>query len=112
MKKTMTKIATALMVMFIAIPLAFAAMTVETAKSQGLVGERLDGMLGIVAPPTAELKDMVDQINAERTEKYKRIAEKRGTSVDAVQAYAGKKLIDKAGAGEYIQNAGGGWQKK
>lgn len=111
MKKTITKIMTGLMALFIAIPMAF-AMSVETAKQQGLVGERADGMLGIVASPTAELKDMVDQTNAERKEKYKRIAEKRGTSIDAVQAYAGKKLIEKAGAGEYIQNAGGGWQKK
>lgn len=112
MKKMMTKITTGLMALFIAVPLAFAAMSVETAKQQGLVGERNDGMLGIVAAPTAELKDMVDNINAERKEKYQRIAEKRGTSIDAVQAYAGKKLIEKAGPGEYIQNAGGGWQKK
>lgn len=108
----MTKVTTALMAMFIAIPMALAGMSVESAKSQGLVGERMDGMLGIVAAPTAELKDMVDNINAERAEKYKGIAEKRGTSLDAVQAYAGKKLIEKASAGEYIQNAGGGWQKK
>lgn len=112
MKKMMTKLMTGLLALFIAVPLAFAAMSVETAKQQGLVGERNDGMLGIVASPTAELKDMVEQTNAERKEKYKKIAEKRGTSLDAVQAYAGKKLIEKAAAGEYIQNAGGGWQKK
>jgi len=112
MMKLTTTLATALIALFVAVPLVFAAMSVDTAKQQGLVGERMDGMLGIVAPPTPELKDMVDKINAERREKYKGIAEKRGTSLDAVQAYAGKKLIEKAAPGEYIQNTGGGWQKK
>jgi len=112
MKKMMMKLTTALLALFVAVPLAFAAMTVESAKQQGLVGERTDGMLGIVAAPTPELKDMVEKINAERKEKYKGIAEKRGTTLEAVQAYAGKKLIEKAGPGEYIQNAAGGWQKK
>lgn len=111
MKKTMTQIMTGLMALFIAIPMAF-AISVETAKQQGLVGERADGLLGIVSGATPEVKQMVDQTNADRMNKYRAIATKNGTDVSQVQALAGKKLIEKAAPGEYIQNAGGGWQKK
>lgn len=111
MKKMIASILGFGAMMVVAIPLAF-AITVETAKTQGLVGERTDGLLGIVASPTPELRDLVEKTNAERLEKYKGIAVKRGTQVDKVQAFAGKKLIESAASGEYIQSASGGWQKK
>ncbi len=112
MKKMIAKILGLGAMMVVAIPLAFAAMSVDSAKSQGLVGERTDGLLGIVGSPTPELRQLVETTNAERIEKYKGIAQKRGTELANVQAFAGKKLIDSAAAGEYIQNASGGWQKK
>lgn len=112
MKNTITKILGFATMMVVAVPLAFAQMTVESAKSQGLVGERQDGLLGVVASPTPELRKLVETINAERIEKYKGIAERRGTNLESVQAFAGKKLIDGASPGEYIQSASGGWQKK
>ncbi|MFN7113377.1 MAG: YdbL family protein [Alphaproteobacteria bacterium] len=111
MKNTIAKILSFAVMMVVAVPLAF-AMSVESAKTQGLVGERQDGLLGIVASPTPELRKLVETTNAERLEKYKGIAERRGTELSNVQAFAGKKLIDSAAPGEYIQNAGGGWQKK
>lgn len=112
MKNTMTKILGFAVMMVIATPLAFAQMTVETAKTQGLVGERQDGLLGVVSTPTPELRTLVETTNAERIEKYKGIATKRGTSLENVQAFVGKKLIDGAASGEYIQSTSGGWQKK
>jgi uncharacterized protein YdbL (DUF1318 family) len=111
MKNTIAKILSFAVMMVVAIPLAF-AMDVQSAKTQGLVGERQDGLLGIVASPTPELRTLVETTNAERIEKYKGIAQKRGTELSNVQAFAGKKLIDGSAPGEYIQNAGGGWQKK
>lgn len=111
MKHTIAKIIGFAVMMVVAIPLAF-AMDVQSAKTQGLVGERQDGLLGIVASPTPELRQLVETTNAERIEKYKGIAQKRGTELSNVQAFAGKKLIDGASPGEYIQSASGGWQKK
>lgn len=111
MKNTIAKILSFAVMMVVAIPLAF-AMSVESAKSQGLVGERQDGLLGVVSSPTPEVRQLVETTNAERLEKYKAIAQKRGTALDQVQAVAGKKLIDGAAPGEYIQSASGGWQKK
>lgn len=92
---------------------AFAALSLDAAKSQGLVGEEPNGMLGSVsATPSAEVKALVDATNAERLKKYQDIAAKNGTQVDQVEAVAGQKLLTVTPAGQYIQNASGGWQKK
>ena len=53
--------------------------------------------------------DDTGAFNAGRLEKYREIAEKRGTSVEAVAALAGRKLIERARPGTYVQAADGGW---
>jgi uncharacterized protein YdbL (DUF1318 family) len=55
---------------------------------------------------------LVDYINARRRAKYKKIAARNGTSVDSVGALAGIKLIERAGAGEYVESARGQWTRK
>ncbi len=87
------------------------ALDLQQAKSQGLVGERLDGYLGIVKP-SDRVQALVKKINLGRREHYKRIAQQTGTSRDVVEVLAGKKAIQKTPAGQYIQNASGAWIKK
>lgn len=106
------KIALVVATLVMTATIAFAALTVDAAKAQGLVGERQDGLLGIVASATPDVTTLVNTVNAERLAKYQAIAAKNGTALDQVQALAGQKLIAGAPAGEYIQNASGGWQKK
>jgi uncharacterized protein YdbL (DUF1318 family) len=85
----------------------------EDAKAAGLVGERIDGYLGVVdSSAPASVKNLVNQINAEREAKYAQIAKKQGAPVAAVAQIAGKKLIERAGSGEYVMGAGGKWQRK
>ena len=92
---------------------AFAALTLDAAKSQGLVGEQPNGMIGsVAATPSADVQALVDATNAERLKKYQDIAAKNGTQVDQVEAVAGQKLVNVTPAGQYIMNAAGGWQKK
>lgn len=98
--------------MIVTTTMAFAALSLDSAKTQGLVGERPDGMLGIVAAATPEVQALVDNTNTERLAKYQGIAAKNGTPLTQVQALAGKKLIDNTPSGQFIMNAGGGWQKK
>ena len=82
-------------------------------KANGWVGERPDGLAGVVtASAPAEAKATVDRVNAERMVEYNRIAAQQKTSVAAVQAIVGKKLIDQAAKGTYIMNAQGQWVKK
>ena len=89
------------------------AGALEDAKAAGLVGERSDGYLGVVAGGVpANVRSLVDQINAERQAKYAEIAAKQGAPVEAVAQIAGKKLIERAAPGEYVMGANGQWQQK
>lgn len=99
--------------LFMTASVAFAALTLENAKHDGLVGERPDGLIGAVSgSPSADVKGLVDSTNSARMDKYNAIASKNGTPVDQIQAIAGQKLIGSTPAGEYIMNAAGEWQKK
>lgn len=89
------------------------AASLDDAKAQGLVGERIDGYLGVVDPGApGDVRALVDQINAERQAKYKEIADKQGAPVAAVGQIAGKKLIERTPAGQYVMGADGQWRRK
>lgn len=87
------------------------ALGLDEAKSRGLVGETPSGYLQAVNSPTAEVKALVNRINAERRKIYQDIAAKRGTSLGNVEALAGKQAIEKSRKGEYVL-VGGNWRKK
>jgi uncharacterized protein len=85
----------------------------EDAKSSGLVGERIDGYLGVVGSSApADVVQLVEQVNGERRAKYAEIAQKQGAPVEAVAQIAGTKLIERAAPGEYVMGADGQWQRK
>ncbi len=89
------------------------AASLDEAKAAGQVGEKIDGFLGVVdANPSADLRAMVDRINAERLAKYAEIAKKQGTPTDAVAKIAGQKLIERTPKGQYVLGADGQWRKK
>ena len=60
----------------------------------------------------SEVKALVEEINQKRREKYATIAKKRGTSVKAVAALAGAKLVKNASPGEYVMTSSGKWSQK
>lgn len=109
---TMIRVALAALVLFAAVPDTARADELADAKQAGLLGERADGLLGAVpgAVP-AETKALMERINAARLQEYKDIAQKNGTALNAVQAIVGKKLIERASPGTYV-NTGGGWIKR
>lgn len=95
-----------------AAPTAF-ALDLTDAKTQGLVGEQTDGLLGIVVPPgDAEVQALVREVNDGRMASYRDIAAKQGAPVQSVQTLAGKTLIDKTPSGQYVQTSPGQWVKK
>lgn len=107
--------ATALMAataIIISTGLALASLSVETAKKQGLIGERQDGMLAPVAAATPEVRTLIAETNAARLARYKEIAARNGTELPQVQAIAGKKLIEKLSSGEYYMAVDGSWHQK
>ncbi|MCQ8130214.1 YdbL family protein [Methylomonas rivi] len=82
------------------------------AKAAGLVGELMNGYLGLVdgnAP--ADVKAMVDSINAQRRAEYQRIAAKNGVPAEEVAKLTAQKVIGQAAPGHYVQTPSG-WQKR
>mgnify|MGYP000597322256 CR=1 FL=1 len=67
------------------------ALTLDQARSQNLVKETASGYL-VVVKPTAEAKALAKKVNAGRKAEYQKIANKRGTSLSAVEQLAGKRL--------------------
>lgn len=89
------------------------AVDLDTAKASGLVGEQLDGYVGLVnvgAP--AEVKALVDDVNQKRREHYADIARRNGTEPRAVAALAGAKLVEKTPAGQWVKDSTGRWVLK
>ena len=83
------------------------------AKSQGLIGEQLNGYLGIVtSSPSSKVKALVDKTNAERKALYKSIASRNSLKLEDVESLAGKKAVKKTKTGQYIQQSNGQWGKK
>ena len=81
------------------------------AKQAGQLGERPDGLVGVVPGAPASAQSVADRVNAQRLQRYRGIAASNGTSVDKVQALAGQQLIDRTPAGQYVFS-GGAWVRK
>jgi uncharacterized protein YdbL (DUF1318 family) len=109
--KLVLRIGAVLLMLCTALPAA--ADSLDDAKAEGQVGERIDGYVGVVdANASGEVRALVDQVNAERKEKYAEIAAERGTSIQAVAQIAGQKLIARAPGGQYVLGANGQWRQK
>ncbi len=90
--------------------LAF-ALTLDQAKSQGLVGEMPNGYLGVVSGG-AEVSTLVGTINSQRRAEYERIAAQNGQPRTVIESLAAKKAYEKTPAGQYLQGADGSWKRK
>jgi uncharacterized protein YdbL (DUF1318 family) len=88
------------------------AADLQQVKSEGLVGEQLNGYLGVVSTEAnAEVRRLIADVNEKRKAEYESIAAKNSTSIETIELLAGKKAIEKTEPGNYIQNATG-WIKK
>lgn len=86
------------------------ALDLDSAKSQGLVGEKINGYIGAVKS-SGEVNTLVSNINAQRKAHYQAISRKNGTPLSTVEKLAGEKLINRAPRGQFV-NSGSGWVKK
>mgnify|MGYP000219569195 CR=1 FL=1 len=91
--------------------LSAAALDLNGAKGQGLVGELGNGYLGVVDAGNTEAATLVADINAKRKSKYGQIAKKSQTSIKDVETLMGEKLLKKAKAGQMVKEAGK-WVKR
>ena len=91
---------------------ALAQSDLASAKSQGVVGERPDGLVAVVGNSTAQLEALVAQVNEERMTEYRQIAEETDAPLEAVQARAGRQIIERLPSGQYFMDAAGRWRQK
>ena len=111
MSMSARSIMASLILTLIAITTTVDAGPLDDAKAAGLVGEMADGYVGAVTGD-ASIQGLIDEINAGRRAKYAEIASKRDAPVDAVAAIAGKKLIERVPAGQYVLGSDGKWQQR
>ena len=87
------------------------ALDLTAAKTQGLVGEMSNGLIGAVNNATG-VDDLIQTVNSGRMEIYTQNAAEQKIPVNQVQAIAGKKLQSATPAGAYIQKPDGMWMQK
>lgn len=87
------------------------ALTLDEAKSKGLVGEKSDGYLGLVSPGSGEAQALTNEVNQKRRQAYEEIARRNGTSLNAVETLAGEKAVANTKPGNFVEGSGG-WVKK
>lgn len=87
------------------------ALTLEEAKTRGLVGEKSNGYLGVVAAGGSDVQTLVSDVNQKRRQAYEDIAKRNGAQITAVETLAGEKAIQNTKSGNFIEGPGG-WTKK
>jgi uncharacterized protein YdbL (DUF1318 family) len=99
-------------VFFVATAPALAqSLSLDDAKSRGLVGEQINGYLDVVqSAPGAQA--LVDDINLKRRQLYRDIARKNAIPLSTVEKLAGKKAIENSQPGHIVQNASGQWVRR
>ncbi|EIO7469175.1 YdbL family protein [Salmonella enterica subsp. enterica] len=87
------------------------ALTLDEARTQGRVGETLNGYLAALKND-AETQKLVLDINQARRASYQQLADSNHLPVDEVAKMAGQKLVERARPGEYVQGINGKWMRK
>ncbi|MBP8543090.1 YdbL family protein [Citrobacter freundii] len=87
------------------------ALTLNEARTQGRVGETLNGYL-VALKTDAETLALVSEINKARSASYQQLAESNNIPADEVAKMAGQKLVARAKPGEYVQGINGKWLRK
>ena len=87
------------------------ALTLNEARTQGRVGETLNGYL-VALKTDAETQALVSEINKARSASYQQLAESNNIPADEVAKMAGQKLVARAKPGDYVQGINGKWLRK
>lgn len=89
------------------------ADALDDALKAGLVGETREGYIAPVNdPPAPDVTALVNDINARRRAHYAQIAEENGSDIETIERIVGKRVIERAAPGTYVQNAAGDWIRK
>ncbi len=84
---------------------------IKELKAKGIVGEGNKGYLQFVGGNKAKA-DVVAAENKDRKTVYAAIAKQQGTTAELVGKRRAVQIAKKANKGEWVQDAGGNWNKK
>lgn len=82
------------------------------ARSAGQIGEKMDGYLGYVTPPSPALRAVVEDINIKRKAVYAEKAQANKATVEEYALTSGCLLIAQTKPGEKYQAPDGSWQTR
>ncbi|MBM86806.1 MAG: hypothetical protein CMQ41_00345 [Gammaproteobacteria bacterium] len=106
------KILTVLAFSFLLVPKTLAT-TLQEAKAEGIVGEQINGFVGlVVTSASAEILALIQGVNTQREQRYQEIANQNGITIEQVAAVAYERAVEATESGHYIQNASGEWIQK
>lgn len=89
------------------------AQTLDEAKSAGMIGEKRDGYIGLVQPNApAAVVALINNVNAQRRERYQQIANENGISVQEVAQLAYARAVEATRSGHFVEDANGRWVRK
>jgi uncharacterized protein YdbL (DUF1318 family) len=85
----------------------------QSARESGLIGEKSDGYLGFVVPPSSSVRALVEDINIKRKAVYSKEALANGATVEEMALRTGCRLIsERTVAGEKYQTPSGAWKTR
>lgn len=85
----------------------------QAARAEGLIGEKTDGYLGFVTPPSPAVKALVDDLNIKRKAKYTEEALANGATVEEMAFRTGCRLIkERTVPGEKYQAPDKTWKTR
>jgi uncharacterized protein YdbL (DUF1318 family) len=87
------------------------ALSLEEAKTRGLVGEKANGYLGVVNPGSQEAQSLTNEVNQKRRQAYQDIATRNRTQLETVETLAGEKAIQNTKPGQFVEGPAG-WTRK
>jgi len=79
------------------------------ARASGQVGEKMDGYLGFVVPPSAAIKALVEDLNIKRKAVYAQQAQAQHATVEEYAFTSGCLAIARTVSGEKYQAPDGSW---
>ncbi len=86
---------------------------IESARANGVIGERIDGYLGVVGAADAEITRKVQDINNRRRALYEQTARETSSTVQQVARVAGERqLAERVRPGEFYMDETATWKRK
>jgi uncharacterized protein YdbL (DUF1318 family) len=81
-------------------------------KNEGVIGERRNGLLGIVQPGNEEAEKIVAAENKDRMAIYKKRSMQQGEDLNTFQRVLGDAKVRKEKSGRFVEDEKGSWVKK